>query len=185
MWWEKKSPQSEPPKPQSEPLKPQFEPRKLEPAASNPSEILKVERPMPETIRREPTPGAAGQVQAAIGRSLVIKGELAASEDLLIEGQFEGTLNVQDHCLTVGANGKVKAEIHARQVVILGSINGNVNAREKIELRRSGNVVGDLMAASVAIEEGAYFKGSIDIHRDGKAGESPVVAAASVFRDDD
>ncbi len=142
---------------------------------------------MPEIIRRDAPLSTAGQVQAAVGRSLVIKGELTASEDLLIEGQFEGTLNIQDHRLTVGANGKVNAEVHARQVIILGTINGNVNAREKIELRRSGNVVGDLLAASVAIEEGAYFKGSIDIHRDGKGSESPVAAAASAsaFRDED
>lgn len=120
-------------------------------------------------------------MQAVIGRSIVLKGELSANEDLLIEGQFEGTVNLQDHCLTVGSNGKVKAEIHARQVVILGSVNGNVNAREKIEVRRSGNVVGDLTAASVSIEEGAYFKGSIDILREGKGEDSRAVAAASAY----
>lgn len=185
MWWEKKSPQSEPQKAEADAEKPQALTRSPAFSPPTPSQIKKVEQPMPELTRRDTPLSPSGQVQAAIGRSLIIKGELTASEDLLIDGQFEGTLNIQDHCLTIGANGKVKAEVHARQVVIQGSVNGNVNAREKIELRRSGNVTGDLMAASVAIEEGAYFKGSIDIHRDGKTNESPVVAAASAFRDDD
>lgn len=124
-------------------------------------------------------------VQAIIGRSLILKGELSANEDLLIEGQFEGTVNLQDHCLTVGANGKVKAEINARQVIILGSVNGNVNAREKIEVRRTGNVVGDLTSASVSIEEGAYFKGSIDILRADVRDERPTVTAVSSFGNDE
>ncbi|HZT70200.1 MAG TPA: polymer-forming cytoskeletal protein [Terriglobia bacterium] len=126
-----------------------------------------------------------GQVQATIGRSIVLKGELSANEDLLIEGQFEGTVNLQDHCLTVGANGKVKAEIQARQVVIFGTVNGNVTAREKIEVRRSGNVTGDLTAASISIEEGAYFKGSIDILREGRQEErTPIAAAATAAYED-
>ncbi len=169
MWWEKK-PQSDLPNPRPTPVTPPL--------------ITKVETPMPETIRREPTSSSASPVQAVIGRSIVLKGELSANEDLLIEGQFEGTVNLQDHCLTVGANGKVKAEIHARQVVILGSVNGNVNAREKIEVRRSGNVIGDLTAASVSIEEGAYFKGSIDILREGKGEESRITTAASAYDND-
>ena len=97
---------------------------------------------------------------------MVAQGQLSSGEDLLIEGQFEGNINLDDHCLTVGTEGHVKAEIRARQVVILGSVTGNVAAREKIEIRRTGHVVGDLVAATVAIEEGAYFKGSIDIARD-------------------
>lgn len=97
---------------------------------------------------------------------MVAQGQLTAGEDLLIEGKFEGTINLDDHCLTVGKDGQVKAEIRARQVVIQGTINGNIVAREKVEIRRTGQVVGDLVAGTVAIEEGAYFKGSIDIARD-------------------
>jgi cytoskeletal protein CcmA (bactofilin family) len=97
---------------------------------------------------------------------VVLRGELSANEDLLIEGQFEGTIALEDHCLTVGADGQVKAEIRARQVVIQGTVSGNVMAREKVEIRRSGHIVGDLMAGAVAIEEGAYFKGSVDILRE-------------------
>jgi cytoskeletal protein CcmA (bactofilin family) len=102
---------------------------------------------------------------------------------LLIEGQFEGTISLEDHCLTVGADGQVKAEIRARQVVILGSVSGNVVAREKIEIRRTGHVVGDLLAGAVAIEEGAFFKGSIDIlHEEAQEGSqstSPQSALAT------
>jgi len=140
---------------------------------------------MPESIRRDTSVSSQSQVQAIIGRSIVLKGELSADEDLVIEGQFEGTVNLQDHCLTVGPNGKVKAEIEARQVVILGSVNGNVNAREKIEVRRSGNVTGDLTSASISIEEGAYFKGSIDILREVKQEERSPITAAATFEDND
>ncbi|HEX5413124.1 MAG TPA: polymer-forming cytoskeletal protein [Terriglobia bacterium] len=134
---------------------------------------------MAESIRRDTSGSSQNLVQASIGRSIVVKGELSANEDLVIDGQFEGTVNLQDHCLTVGANGKVKAEILARQVVIYGVVNGNVSAREKVEVRRTGNVTGDLKSASVSIEEGAYFKGSIDILRETKPEErKPVTVAA-------
>jgi len=113
-----------------------------------------------------PSTTPSSQHQTVLGRTVVSRGELSANEDLLIEGQFEGTISLEDHCLTVGADGQVKAEVRARQVVILGSVSGNVVAREKVEIRRSGHVVGDLKAGAVAIEEGAYFKGSIDILRE-------------------
>jgi len=167
MWWEKEK-ESQPGVPSGKPTVP---------ASSNPS---KVETSMSESIRRDTSGSPLGQVQATIGRSIVLKGELSANEDLVIDGQFEGTVNLQDHCLTVGPNGKVKAGIDARQVVVFGTVNGNVNAREKIEVRRTGNVTGDLKSGSVSIEEGAYFKGSIDILRDAKPEErKPATAAAT------
>ena len=121
---------------------------------------------MNETTAKVPSTTPASPRQTVLGQTVVLRGELSANEDLLIEGQFEGTISLEDHCLTVGADGQVKAEIRARQVVILGAIAGNVVAREKVEIRRSGHVVGDLKAGAVAIEEGAYFKGSIDILRE-------------------
>jgi cytoskeletal protein CcmA (bactofilin family) len=169
MWWEKEK-KSQPGVPFAQPTVP---------GSSNTS---KVETSMPESIRRDTSGSSQGQVQAAIGRSIVLKGELSANEDLVIDGQFEGTVNLQDHCLTVGANGKVKAEIQARQVVIHGAVNGNVTAREKVEVRRTGNVTGDLKSASVSIEEGAYFKGSIDILRDAKQEERKPVPAATASK---
>jgi cytoskeletal protein CcmA (bactofilin family) len=104
--------------------------------------------------------------QTVLGQTVVLKGELSANEDLLIEGQFEGIVSLEDHCLTVGADGQVKAEIRARQAVILGAVAGNVVARDKVEIRRSGHMVGDIKAGAVAIEEGAFFRGSIDILRE-------------------
>lgn len=116
------------------------------------------------TVRPMNTP--AGQRQTLLGGSVVLKGELTGDEDLTIEGQFEGSLDVKEHCVTIGQHGQVKADITARQVVVSGKLNGKINARDKVEIHRTGNVTGDLVSAGVAIEEGAYFKGSIEILRD-------------------
>ncbi|MFZ0959433.1 MAG: polymer-forming cytoskeletal protein [Terriglobia bacterium] len=134
---------------------------------------------MSEATLKSSNLSAAGNPHTILGHTVVVKGQLSSGEDLMIEGQFEGNINLDDHCLTVGTEGHVKAEIHARQVVIQGSVTGNVVAREKIDIRRTGHVVGDLVAATVAIEEGAYFKGSIDIAREGGAEATRDVAAPS------
>ena len=135
----------------------------------------------------EPTPkttnsAATGSQRTCMGRTVVAQGQLTANEDLLIEGQFQGNITLDDHCLTVGTEGHVKAEVRARQVVVLGSVTGNVAAREKIEIRRTGHVVGDLQAASVAIEEGAYFKGSIDITREGETENARTVTVPNTLK---
>jgi cytoskeletal protein CcmA (bactofilin family) len=117
-----------------------------------------------------PTPSlspASMQEQVRLGESLIVHGELSGNEDLTIEGQFEGTINLQGHCLTVGAHGQVKAEIRAGRVVIQGAVNGNITARDRIEIRKTGQVVGDLVSPGISIEDGAYFKGSIEILREG------------------
>jgi cytoskeletal protein CcmA (bactofilin family) len=101
-----------------------------------------------------------------LGRSMVFKGDLSGSEDLMIAGQFEGTLNVQGHCLTIGPEGKVKADVQAARVVIHGSVLGNISVRERVEIHKTGHVVGDLLAPGIAIEDGAYFKGKIEIIRE-------------------
>jgi cytoskeletal protein CcmA (bactofilin family) len=106
------------------------------------------------------------QNQTILGQSIVLHGEMSGKEDLLIEGQLEGTINLPEHSVTVGSHGEVKAEVHARQVIVLGALTGNITATEKVEIRKTGQVVGDLAAAAVAIEDGAYFKGSIDILRE-------------------
>ncbi len=127
---------------------------------------------MPDATPRPPA-ASGGQPSSTLGRSVTIKGELSAKEDLVIEGQFEGTIDVAEHTVTVGPQGQVKSEIRARQVVVHGSVNGKITAREKIDIRRTGNVTGDLQAAGVAIEDGAYFKGSIEILREGRAEAAP------------
>ena len=104
-----------------------------------------------------------------IGKSVVIKGELNGSEDLTIEGQVEGTIQLRDHILTIGANGKIKAQIFAKAVIVLGSVTGNVTASEKVDIRDNGSVDGDIISPRVAIAEGAHFRGSVDMQR--KAGQ--------------
>jgi cytoskeletal protein CcmA (bactofilin family) len=102
-----------------------------------------------------------------IGKSVVIKGELSGSEDLTLEGQAEGRIDLKDNVLTIGPNGKIKAEIFAKAVVVLGEVVGNVTATEKVDIRDHGSVEGDISAPRVAIAEGAHFRGSVDMQRGG------------------
>jgi cytoskeletal protein CcmA (bactofilin family) len=104
-----------------------------------------------------------------IGKSVVIKGELNGSEDLTIEGQVEGKIELKDHVLTIGPNGKIKAQVFAKALIVLGEVNGNVSATEKVEIRDGGSVDGDIVSPRVAIAEGAHFRGSVDMQR--KAGQ--------------
>ena len=107
-----------------------------------------------------------------IGKSVIIKGELNGSEDLAIEGQVEGKIELRQNVLTIGPNGKIKAQVFAKSVVILGEVTGNVTASEKVEIRDNGSVDGDITAPRVAIAEGAHFRGSIDMQRSTKGGEA-------------
>lgn len=145
------------------------------PGSTGPQEAFpahtEAETRMSEPIVKVPSMSSvAGNQHTFLGRTVVAQAQLSAQKDLTVEGQIEGTLSLADHCLNVGTGGRVKAEIQARQIVILGSVTGNLTAREKIEIRRSGQVVGDVVAATVAIEDGAYFKGSVDITREKGAG---------------
>jgi cytoskeletal protein CcmA (bactofilin family) len=119
------------------------------------------------------------QGPSVLGRATVLRGELSGNEDLLIKGKFEGKITLPDHCLTIGPSGHVKSEIHARAVVILGFVEGNISAGEKIEIRKTGQVIGDLLSAAVAIEEGAYFKGSLNLQREGPPAQPQAASAPS------
>jgi len=118
-----------------------------------------------------------------IGKSVVIKGELTGSEDLTIEGHVEGTIQLREYVLTIGPNGRIKAQIFAKSVVVLGEVIGNVTASEKVEIRDNGSVDGDLIAPRIAIAEGAHFRGSVDMQRKGspmaKAELKPAAPAAA------
>jgi cytoskeletal protein CcmA (bactofilin family) len=103
---------------------------------------------------------------AHIGKSVIIKGELSGSEDLYVDGVVEGTIELQSNSLVVGPNGQVRAKVNAKSVTIQGRVEGNIRAVERVELRKSAVIVGDISTQRVAIEEGAYFKGKIDIQRD-------------------
>jgi|SRR5215472_1656155 len=110
-------------------------------------------------------PALTNQEQATIGKSLVIKGEVTGSEALYIDGRVEGTINLPGHSLTVGRNGQVQANITAREIVILGNVKGNVTASDRLDIRNEGSLTGDAVCQRISIEDGAYFKGGIDIHK--------------------
>src|SRR6266540_120632 len=107
-----------------------------------------------------------------IGKSVVIKGELNGSEDLTIEGHVEGTIQLREHVLTIGPNGKIKAQVFAKAVIVLGEVTGNVTASEKVDIRDNGSVDGDIVSPRVAIAEGAHFRGSVDMQRKGTAAQA-------------
>jgi len=108
--------------------------------------------------------------QATIGKSLVIKGEITGSEPLYIDGRVEGTINFSGSRVTIGRNGVVTANISAREVVVLGKVRGNLTASDRVDIRSDGSLTGDVTSARISIEEGAFFKGGIDIR---KAGAKP------------
>jgi len=117
-----------------------------------------------------------------IGKSVVIKGELNGSEDLTIEGHVEGTIQLKDHVLTIGPNGRIKAQVFAKAVIVLGEVTGNVTASDKVDIRDNGSVDGDIISPRVAIAEGAHFRGSVDMQRKAtpaQAGAKPGPQAAA------
>jgi cytoskeletal protein CcmA (bactofilin family) len=112
--------------------------------------------------------GATGdRASARLGSSLHVKGEITGSEDLLIDGSVEGLIQLDERKLTVGATAKVTADIIAREVVVYGTVKGNLRAKDRIEIKKDGSVNGDLTTSRIMIEDGAYFKGSIEIDKSG------------------
>jgi cytoskeletal protein CcmA (bactofilin family) len=121
------------------------------------------------------------ETAASIGKAVKIAGQIHSKEDLYVDGDLEGTVEAPEHKLTIGPNGTVHATIKAREVVALGTIQGNVEATERIEIRKDAKLVGDIRTARIIIEDGAYFKGSIDIVKPEPARKpQPPQAAAAV-----
>ena len=149
------------------------------PAGTGPAQVqsANVNAPAPEPVRSitEP-PRGMERATVNIGKSVVIKGELSGSEDLTIEGHVEGKIELRQNVLTIGPNGKIKAQVFAKAVVILGEVTGNVTASEKVDIRDNGSVDGDIAAPRVAIAEGAHFRGSIDMQRGGVAAKGDAKA---------
>lgn len=112
------------------------------------------------------------QEQASIGKSLVIKGEVSGSESLYIDGRVEGSINLPGNRLTVGRNGVVSANVTAREIVVIGKLRGNVTASDRVDIRNEGSLTGDVVAQRISIEDGAYFKGGIDIRKPGQKTEA-------------
>jgi cytoskeletal protein CcmA (bactofilin family) len=155
--------------------------------AHQPAKEVPAVSTMPSAGKTESWSDSSKGTVASIGKSVVIRGELSGSEDLYIDGQVEGTIELREHHLTVGPNGRVQANINAKEVVIQGTVKGNVRAIDRVEIRKSGSLTGDIVAARVVIEDGAFFKGSIDIQKGGdvhaKAPEPKKADSAPVSSD--
>ena len=139
----------------------------------------------PAPTSQKETPKASDPYRADvghIGKSVQIKGELTGSEDLYLDGEIEGTIDLRDHSLIIGPNGRIKAGITARDLVVHGKVEGNVTATGRVELRKSCTLMGDVSTQRIVIEDGAFFKGAIDIKEKDAKTESrkPMAAAASV-----
>ena len=157
MW----KPTNQPATPSARPNEPERTPVSTPPATSA-SE--------PVTAAARPVVASATADQATIGKSLVIKGEVTGSESLYIDGRVEGSINLAGNRVTVGRNGVVSANINAREIVVLGKVRGNLTASDRVDIRSDGSLTGDVVAARISIEDGAFFKGGIDIR---KAGQKP------------
>ena len=139
---------------------------------TNPTPTPEPARPAPAAPVYENTPSrppaSASGEQATIGKGLTIKGEINGSESLYIDGKVEGSVNLPGNRVTVGRNGQVAASITAREIVVLGKVRGNVTATDRVDIRAEGSLSGDVAAARISIEDGAYFKGGIDIRKPGQ-----------------
>jgi cytoskeletal protein CcmA (bactofilin family) len=131
--------------------------------------------PAASAVRPSATPGGAvpSGEQATIGKSLIVKGEVSGSESLYIDGKVEGSINLAGNRVTVGRNGQVAANISAREIVVLGKVRGNCQASDRIDIRSEGSLTGDVIAARISIEDGAFFKGGIDIRKPGAEAKTP------------
>src|SRR5271155_2190313 len=162
MWGDKKpdaAPKS--PLPQQ-----QQQPRSTAPSSNAPAYPGEAKTMAPESTYPATTSSSS---IARLGSTLHVKGEITGNEDLHIDGTVEGLVQLEDRKLTVGASAKVTADIIAREVVVYGNVKGNLRARDRIEIKKDGSVVGDLTTARIMIEDGAYFKGSIEIDKTGDA----------------
>ena len=129
---------------------------------------------------------AIGQ-QAHLGKSVTIKGEVSGSEDLYLDGQVDGSIDLKGNRLTLGPNGRVKANINARSAVIHGKLEGNITASDRVDLKQSAIVTGDIVTQRISIDEGAFFQGGVDISRaagqpEGKSAQATVAQGASAPR---
>jgi cytoskeletal protein CcmA (bactofilin family) len=128
--------------------------------------VATYEPPPPAPSAAPPSaPSQMGRDVVNIGKSVVIKGELNGSEDLTIEGRVEGTIDLRENVLTIGPNGKIKAQVFAKIVIVLGAVTGNITASEKVDIRDGGTVEGDLVSPRVGISEGAHFRGTVDMQK--------------------
>jgi len=155
MWNKKRD--EEPPRQSYNPPTPPAPPAPVQ----SPIETRK-EMPMSSMPPARFEPESRGNA-ATIGKAVKVVGQIYSREDLYVDGEVEGTVESLEHKLTIGPNGTLKASVKAREVVALGTVQGNVEATDKLEIRKDAKLVGDIKTARIIIEDGAYFKGSIDI----------------------
>jgi cytoskeletal protein CcmA (bactofilin family) len=159
-------------KPTNQPATPSSRPNEPERPAA-PAPIVSASEPA-----APPRPVSTSTAdQATIGKSLVIKGEVTGSESLYIDGRVEGSINLAGNRVTVGRNGVVSANINAREIVVLGKVRGNLTASDRVDIRSDGSLTGDVVASRISIEDGAYFKGGIDIRKAGQKANGEEVKA--------
>jgi cytoskeletal protein CcmA (bactofilin family) len=166
------------------PLSAMWKPNQTIPTPPSPSTTPKPYS-SPEPVRPAPPTPASDSVsraavsngeQATIGKGLFIKGEISGSESLFIDGKVEGSVNLTGNRVTVGRNGQVSASITAREIVVLGKVHGNITASDRVDIRAEGALTGDVTAARISIEDGAFFKGGIELR---KSDAKPAAAAAT------
>jgi cytoskeletal protein CcmA (bactofilin family) len=162
MWNKKEDPPA--PRPASAP-----------PATAPVAEIKKEKEPTPVSSTPYRMPEPESRSAATIGKAVKIIGQIFTKEDLYVDGDVEGTIESQENKVTIGPNGRVQAGIRAREVIILGQVQGNVETTDKVDIRKDAKLVGDITTSRISIEDGALFKGSIDIKR---SEPKPVIAAA-------
>ena len=160
------------PTPSPKPFSPEAE-RPVTPSVSS-----SASESTPAPVSRPSTVGTTAE-QATIGKSLVIKGEVTGSESLYIDGRVEGSINLPGNRVTVGRNGVVNANVNAREIVVIGKLKGNLQASDRVDIRNDGSLTGDVIAARISIEDGAFFKGGIDIRKPGAANSKEVTSVDS------
>jgi cytoskeletal protein CcmA (bactofilin family) len=161
-------------KPTNQPATPgrPAEPERPTPMTATPTPSTNMSTSEPVAVAPRPVTTTTSD-QATIGKSLVIKGEVTGSESLYIDGRVEGSINLSGNRVTIGRNGVVAANISAREIVVLGKVRGNLTASDRVDIRSDGSLTGDVVAARISIEDGAFFKGGIDIRKAGSAGAKP------------
>ncbi len=155
--WKPNQPANASSTPSNEPVRP-----------SGPATTPTYEGTAPRPVAATTSASQSPTDQATIGKSLVVKGEVSGSESLYIDGKVEGAINLPGNRVTVGRNGQVSANISAREVVVLGKVKGNINASDRVDIRSEGALTGDVIAQRISIEDGAFFKGGIDIRKPGQ-----------------
>src|SRR5437660_6909899 len=164
MWKQREEPTKPTSVPASPAQAPSYSAQTPSYSAQTPSHALTSTAVVEQTQKEKETRPMHEEL-ASIGKSIVINGELSGSEDLTIEGRVDGKIELRDHVLTVGSNGRIKAQVSAKAIVVLGQVTGNLNATEKVDIKESGSVEGDIVAPRVAIADGSHFKGSIDMQK--------------------